>query len=94
MWSTVIPCERNTVTRVAETRRGLGVAAGEDGAAPVVELDDQRLRPSLRSCSASAATSPWTRRTSPSLVTALPVSLSATTVANVPLRSLSQLGTR
>ena len=30
--------------RVAQARGGLGVAAGEDGAPPVVELDDQRAR--------------------------------------------------
>ena len=30
--------------RVAQARRGLGVAAGEDGPPPVVELDDQRPR--------------------------------------------------
>ena len=30
--------------RVAETRGGLGVVAGQDGTAPVVELDDQRPR--------------------------------------------------
>ncbi len=81
--------------RVAEARGGLRVAAGEDGSPPVVELDDQRSHRSVLASSTPAVTSPWARRTSPSLLTALPVaSVSATTVANVPLRSLTSSASR
>ena len=60
--------------RVAKTRGGLGVARGRTARRPSSSwtTSDPSLR--LRASSAMPpATSPWARRTSPSLVTALPV---------------------